>query len=161
MRPKELTIRGLILGSLLTLVFTAANVYLGLKVGPIFARTGSLAVLFFRLLQKRIYSPEWELATDRHAIDLCIKARYDVAKCMYLFHILELIALDYGDLRAVYGLDTGSDRELSDEASLITKARVWLYSRERGYLPIQDRRAELMRHLEREHGITGIRPRNA
>ena len=37
MRPKELTIRGLILGALLTTVFTAANVYLGLKVGLTFA----------------------------------------------------------------------------------------------------------------------------
>jgi OPT oligopeptide transporter protein len=37
MKPKELTLRGLILGVLLTLVFTAANVYLGLKVGLTFA----------------------------------------------------------------------------------------------------------------------------
>ena len=33
MKTRELTLRGLILGSLLTLVFTAANIYLGLKVG--------------------------------------------------------------------------------------------------------------------------------
>ena len=37
MKPKELTIRGLVLGILLTFVFTAANVYLGLKVGLPFA----------------------------------------------------------------------------------------------------------------------------
>ena len=37
MRPKELTLRGLILGVLITTVFTAANVYLGLKVGLTFA----------------------------------------------------------------------------------------------------------------------------
>ena len=30
MKPRELTIRGLILGALITTVFTAANVYLGL-----------------------------------------------------------------------------------------------------------------------------------
>ncbi|WP_410964439.1 OPT/YSL family transporter, partial [Salmonella sp. SAL4447] len=29
----ELTLRGLILGALITVVFTASNVYLGLKVG--------------------------------------------------------------------------------------------------------------------------------
>jgi predicted Zn-dependent protease len=68
---------------------------------------GKLAVLFFRMLQKRIYSPEWELAADRHAIDLCLKAEYDPAKCLYLFHVLEMIALDVGDLGAVYGLDPG------------------------------------------------------
>src|SRR5260221_3635171 len=36
-RPKELTLRGLVLGLAITLVFTAANVYLGLKVGLTFA----------------------------------------------------------------------------------------------------------------------------
>ena len=44
MQPKELTIRGLILGSLLTLVFTAANVYLGLRVGLTFASSIPTAV---------------------------------------------------------------------------------------------------------------------
>lgn len=34
---REITTRGIILGGLITLVFTAANVYLGLKVGLTFA----------------------------------------------------------------------------------------------------------------------------
>ncbi|MCP3811935.1 hypothetical protein NLX62_06295 [Mycobacteriaceae bacterium Msp059] len=33
---RELTIRGILLGGAITLVFTAANVYLGLKVGLTF-----------------------------------------------------------------------------------------------------------------------------
>ena len=33
----ELTLRGVILGALITLLFTAANVYLGLKIGLTFA----------------------------------------------------------------------------------------------------------------------------
>ena len=37
MKPNELTLRSLILGALITTVFTAANVYLGLKVGLTFA----------------------------------------------------------------------------------------------------------------------------
>jgi len=122
---------------------------------------GKVAVLFFRMLMKRIYSPEWELAADRAAIDMCIRAGYDPAKCIYLFHVAELIYLDYGDLRAVYGLDPESDKELSPEATLATKARIWLYQRERGYLPVQDRRAELERYLARKHGIAKIRPRGA
>src|SRR5260221_3048369 len=36
-RPIELTVRGLVLGIAITLVFTAANVYLGLKIGVTFA----------------------------------------------------------------------------------------------------------------------------
>src|ERR671939_235597 len=52
MKPKELTLRGLILGSLITLVFTAANVYLGLKVGLTFASSIPAAVISMALLAK-------------------------------------------------------------------------------------------------------------
>ena len=34
---KELTLRGIILGAILTIIFTASNVYLGLKVGLTFS----------------------------------------------------------------------------------------------------------------------------
>ena len=34
---RELTLRGMLLGAVITLLFTAANVYLGLKVGLTFA----------------------------------------------------------------------------------------------------------------------------
>jgi putative OPT family oligopeptide transporter len=47
---KEITIRGLILGVLITLVFTAANVYLGLKVGLTFATSIPAAVISMAVL---------------------------------------------------------------------------------------------------------------
>jgi putative OPT family oligopeptide transporter len=50
-RPVELTIRGLILGSAITLVFTAANVYLGLKVGLTFASSIPAAVISMAVLR--------------------------------------------------------------------------------------------------------------
>src|SRR5687768_2022772 len=50
MRPKELTLRGLILGILLTFVFTAANVYLGLRVGLTFASSIPAAVISMAIL---------------------------------------------------------------------------------------------------------------
>ena len=46
----EFTLRGLILGSLITLVFTAANVYLGLKVGLTFATSIPAAVISMAVL---------------------------------------------------------------------------------------------------------------
>jgi putative OPT family oligopeptide transporter len=49
-KPRELTLRGLILGALLTTVFTAANVYLGLKVGLTFASSIPAAVISMALL---------------------------------------------------------------------------------------------------------------
>ena len=50
MHRKELTLRGLILGSLITTVFTAANVYLGLKVGLTFASSIPAAVISMAIL---------------------------------------------------------------------------------------------------------------
>jgi putative OPT family oligopeptide transporter len=49
-RVTELTLRGLILGVLITLVFTAANVYLGLKVGLTFATSIPAAVISMAVL---------------------------------------------------------------------------------------------------------------
>ena len=48
--PKEITVRGVILGILITLVFTAAQVYLGLKVGLTFATSIPAAVISMALL---------------------------------------------------------------------------------------------------------------
>ncbi len=48
--PKEITLRGVVLGVLITLVFTAAQVYLGLKVGLTFATSIPAAVISMALL---------------------------------------------------------------------------------------------------------------
>src|SRR5262249_20832034 len=47
----ELTLRGLLLGALITTVFTAANVYLGLKVGLTFASSIPAAVISMAVLR--------------------------------------------------------------------------------------------------------------
>ncbi|MEJ5997441.1 OPT family oligopeptide transporter [Corynebacterium sp. H130] len=49
---RELTLRGVIIGGLITLVFTAANVYLGLKVGLTFATSIPAAVISMAILRK-------------------------------------------------------------------------------------------------------------
>lgn len=52
MKPSELTIRGLILGAVIAIIFTAANVYLGLRVGITIASSIPAAVIsmgIFRL----------------------------------------------------------------------------------------------------------------
>ncbi|WP_426176240.1 OPT family oligopeptide transporter [Massilia sp. TWR1-2-2] len=48
--PKEITIRGILLGIIITLIFTAAQVYLGLKVGLTFATSIPAAVISMALL---------------------------------------------------------------------------------------------------------------
>src|ERR671934_140907 len=49
-KPNELTIRGLILGALITTVFTAANIYLGLRVGLTVASSIPAAVISMAVL---------------------------------------------------------------------------------------------------------------
>ena len=49
---RELTLRGVIIGGLITLVFTAANVYLGLKVGLTFATSIPAAVISMAVLRR-------------------------------------------------------------------------------------------------------------
>ncbi len=52
MKPKELTLRGLVLGSVITTLFTAANIYLGLKVGLTFASSIPAAVISMAILSR-------------------------------------------------------------------------------------------------------------
>ena len=49
--PAELTVRAILLGGLITLLFTAANVYLGLKVGLTFATSIPAAVISMAILR--------------------------------------------------------------------------------------------------------------
>lgn len=49
--PKEMTLRGIVLGAILTVIFTAANVYLGLKVGLTFATSIPAAVISMAVLK--------------------------------------------------------------------------------------------------------------
>ena len=48
---RELTFRGIVLGGIITLLFTAANVYLGLKVGLTFATSIPAAVISMAILR--------------------------------------------------------------------------------------------------------------
>lgn len=49
--PRELTVRGLILGALITVIFTASNVYLGLRIGLTFASSIPAAVISMAVLR--------------------------------------------------------------------------------------------------------------
>ncbi|MBC5810625.1 MAG: oligopeptide transporter, OPT family [Candidatus Eremiobacteraeota bacterium] len=59
-RRVELTVRGIILGALITVVFTAANVYVGLKVGLTFASSIPAAVISMAVLRAFRSSTIWE-----------------------------------------------------------------------------------------------------
>ena len=48
---RELTFRGIVLGAIITVLFTAANVYLGLKLGITFATSIPAAVISMAVLR--------------------------------------------------------------------------------------------------------------
>src|SRR4028118_1163188 len=48
---REITLRGILLGAVLTVLFTAANVYLGLKIGITFATSIPAAVISLAILK--------------------------------------------------------------------------------------------------------------
>jgi putative OPT family oligopeptide transporter len=60
MKRIELTYRGIILGAVITVLFTAANVYLGLKVGLTFATSLPAAVISMAILRFFRNSTIWE-----------------------------------------------------------------------------------------------------
>ena len=47
----ELTLRGMLLGALITVIFTASNVYLGLKVGLTFSSSIPAAIISMAILR--------------------------------------------------------------------------------------------------------------
>ena len=51
LRLPELTVRGMLLGAILTVIFTASNVYLGLKVGLTFSSAIPAAVISMAVLK--------------------------------------------------------------------------------------------------------------
>jgi predicted Zn-dependent protease len=106
-----------------------------------------LITALYRSIEARLYGPEREVAADRMAIDLCVRAGYEPGKCLEIFDVLEKFALDMRDEDMVFGPED-SDDELRPDAPLSTRLRVWLWQRSRGYLPLRDRRREIVRHLE-------------
>jgi putative OPT family oligopeptide transporter len=59
-RRVELTVRGIVLGAIITLAFTAANVYVGLKVGLTFASSIPAAVISMAVLRAVRNATIWE-----------------------------------------------------------------------------------------------------
>jgi hypothetical protein len=126
--------------------------------GLLVRRWGGQAVMFaMEGVERRLYGPERECEADRRGLELCIAAGYDPTRCLHFFPIYEQLALDVGDTDMVYGPDAESDDELSPQATFYTKVRIWSWQRTRGYLPLRDRHAALLRFLA-EAKASALRP---
>jgi predicted Zn-dependent protease len=105
--------------------------------------------ILHRMLGGRIYAPEHECDADKYGLDMCANSGYDATKCIKVLDVLEKHALDVGDLGMAFGPEE-SDDELADDAPFLTRLKIWIYQRQRGYLPIRDRRQMLLNYIARK-----------
>lgn len=109
---------------------------------------GWIAAMSVHAVERAMYGPEHESAADHRALDLCLEAGYDGRKCIRVFDILAQHALDVGDTKGTFGLDTSSERDSSAGTPWTTQLRSWTWERMRGYPSLQDRRDALARYLD-------------
>ena len=104
---------------------------------------GAVALVLHHFI-RRVYSPERELDADRVGLDLCLEAGYDGQACLKAFHILKHLTLDLGAIDSVFGPDLLGK---APETQWVHRAKMWLWQRSLGYLPIEERRRILEEHL--------------
>jgi predicted Zn-dependent protease len=103
------------------------------------------------IIERRVHGPEKEAAADHRALEMCLASGYDGHRCLQVFDILESVALDRGDLDAVFGLEDALDPEAREHHPWLLDARIWAWERLRGYLPIRERKARLRTQLLHAH----------
>jgi hypothetical protein len=103
--------------------------------------------LLLRSVEWFFISPEAESAADAKALDLCLAAGYDGKKCLEVFDILEMYALDHRDIDMVFGPDSSMTEDAAGIKRWIGQAKTWGWQRMRRYLPIRDRKAALTQRL--------------
>lgn len=117
---------------------------------------GLLLFALFRRIEHRLHGPENESAADVYALELCMDAGYSGRKCLKVFDIFQKYALDMRDLDAVFEPDIPIElKQLG--GTWAPNLWTWMRQRQRGYLPIIERRKALENHFRQ---VTGGRHRN-
>lgn len=118
------------------------------RIGSLRHMPGGVAtVAAIRLAQRAWNSPGNEAAADAYALDLCLGAGYDGAKCLQLFDILEAYAIDHGDLDIVFGTDEMLKDRPAGVRGMLARASASAFEHARGYLPIRTRKEVLLTRL--------------
>lgn len=86
--------------------------------------------------------PRNELAADEYALRLCADAGYDLHACIRVMDVLEMDALDRGQVTAVCGPEP-SDAEIAGEPGVADRLRRWFWDRERAYPSLLARKQRL------------------
>ena len=99
--------------------------------------------------------PENEAAADARALDLCLAAGYDGARCMELFDILEAYALDHGAIECVFGPEEVPHPREEQHHGWRTAAQSWIWRRRYGYPAIRARKEALLARLGAQESVRG------
>jgi len=86
--------------------------------------------------------PERECDADEYALRLCAAAGYDLRACIRVMDVLEMDALDRGQLATVCGPEP-TDAEIDGVPGVGDRVRRWVWERERGYPSLLARKQRL------------------
>jgi hypothetical protein len=98
-------------------------------------------------LAHRVYGPEREVAADRYAVDLCLRAGYHPVDFMGAFDAMEGLVRDVGSQEAIYGPDCALLAELDPRSSVLNRLRIWKWERDYGYYPLRERKGHVEQYL--------------
>jgi Zn-dependent protease with chaperone function len=101
---------------------------------------GSLAAAIFRKLSHQVYGPTRESEADQYAVEICLDAEYDGARCLHAFEVLENESLNRGDIDGVYGPENLLDPTDPGQGGTAYAIQRWLSTHARRYLPLRERR---------------------
>jgi predicted Zn-dependent protease len=99
--------------------------------------------------------PENEATADAHAIDLCLAAGYDGARCLELFDLFEAYALDHGAIECVFGPEEDPHPLAGDHPDWRAAARSWVWRHRHGYPAIRARKEALRARLGAQEPARG------
>jgi predicted Zn-dependent protease len=102
------------------------------------------------VLEHMTYGPEKEAQADLYAMQLCLDAGYDGDRCLQTLTILENEALDAGDIDGVFGPENLLDPTDPEQGTVAYRFQHWLWTRQRGYLPLRERRERAAEYLEKQ-----------
>jgi hypothetical protein len=101
------------------------------------------------MLEHRTHGPEREGQADLYAMQLCLDAGYDGTRCLQAFDIMENLSLDMDDVSGVYGPENLLDPTDPDQGGIAYQVQRWLWTKQRGYLPLRERRQRASAYLAR------------
>lgn len=107
-------------------------------------RSGRFLREVAKTIERILHGPERECEADRHALQLCHLAGYDLTECLKVFDVLASHQLDMRNLHLTFGTDTELDEKLSPNPRTLTKVRNWAWTRRVGYLSVEERKSRLL-----------------